>query len=156
MAQYEWDRNQVETWVDRIVRRTMRMDMPWDWPSGVAYYGICRAYEATGKKEYLELLKERVDELIELGLPSPWTVNTCAMGHCLITLYEQTGDERYWEILESKIRYLQQDALRFGDYVLQHTVSAKNDFPELGGYAVYGSLSDAACWCDQKGRGVDR
>ena len=40
MAQYEWDRNQVETWVDRIVRRTMRMDMPWDWPSGVAYYGI--------------------------------------------------------------------------------------------------------------------
>lgn len=135
MAQYEWDRNQVETWVDRIVRRTMRMDMPWDWPSGVAYYGICRAYEATGKKEYLELLKERVDELIELGLPSPWTVNTCAMGHCLITLYEQTGDERYWEILESKIRYLQQDALRFGDYVLQHTVSAKNDFPEQ-------------CWAD--------
>lgn len=30
----------------------------------------------------------------------------------------------------SKIQYLQTEALRFGDHVLQHTVSANNDFPE--------------------------
>ena len=35
----------------------------------------------------------------------------------------------------SKIAYLRNDALRFGDHVLQHTVSANNDFPEQ-------------CWCD--------
>ena len=45
------------------------------------------------------------------------------MGHCLITLYEVTGEEKYWEIIESKIDYLQNKALRFGDSVLQHTVS---------------------------------
>lgn len=129
MAVLEFDRNKIEETIDKIVERTMRMDMTWDWPCGVAYYGISRAYEITQKELYINLLKERVDEYIELGLPS-WTVNTCAMGHCLITLYEVTGEEKYWEIIESKIDYLQNKALRFGDSVLQHTVSVNNDFPE--------------------------
>ena len=116
-----FDRAQIEEQIDQIVKRTMRMDMTWDWPCGVAYYGICRAYEATGKGEYLELLRARVDELIELGLPETWTVNKCAMGHCLITLYEATGDERYWELVTSKIDYLRTEALRFADGVLHHS-----------------------------------
>lgn len=130
-----FDRARIEEQIDRIVKRTMRMDMAWDWPCGVAYYGICRACEATGKEEYLELLRARIDELIELGLPGTWTVNKCAMGHCLITLYEATGDERYWELVMSKTGYLRKDALRFADGVLQHTVSKNNDFP-------------GQCWAD--------
>jgi len=116
--------------IDATVRRTMRMDLTWDWPCGVAYHGICEAYKATGNEEYLQLLKERIDEYRELGLPKVWTVNTCAMGHSMITLYEATGDEAYWEIALSKLNYLRNEALRFADNVLQHTVSAKNDFPE--------------------------
>ena len=107
----------------------MRMDLTWDWPCGVAYYGISSAFEATGNKDYLNQMKERIDEYIELGLPD-WTVNTCAMGHCLITLYEETGDEKYWNIVMSKTEYLQKKALRFGNHDLQHTVSVNNDFPE--------------------------
>lgn len=129
MAGLIYDKKEVEMLTDRIVERTMRMDMPWDWPCGVAYYGISRAYEVTKNEKYLNLMKERVDEYMELGLPV-WTVNTCAMGHCLITLYEATGDERYWDVVMSKTDYLRNHALRFGDHVLQHTVSAKNDFPE--------------------------
>lgn len=45
---------------------------------GVAYYGVTRAYETTGNKEYLDMLVQWADEYIELGLPD-WTVNTCAM-----------------------------------------------------------------------------
>lgn len=56
-------------------------------------------------------------------------------GTCLITLYQATGEQQYHDILMSKIAYLRKDALRFGDHVLQHTVSANNDFPEQ-------------CWCD--------
>ncbi len=52
------------------------------------------------------------------------------MGHCLVTLYKATGEQKYYDILMSKIEYIQKDALRFGDNVLQHTVSANNDFPE--------------------------
>ena len=47
-----------------------------------------------------------MDEYNELGLPS-WTVNTCSMGHCLITLYEHTGDEKYLDIANSKVEYLE-------------------------------------------------
>ncbi|MGC6176381.1 glycoside hydrolase family 88/105 protein [Lacrimispora sp. 38-1] len=134
MGRIHYDRDRLEEAMDRIVERTKRMDMSWDWPCGVAYYGLAEAYEVTKKEGYLEFLKERVDELIDLGLPA-WTVNTCAMGHCLITLYQATGDEKYMDIICSKTEYLRKDALRFGDHVLQHTVSANNDFPEQ-------------CWAD--------
>ncbi|MCF0126921.1 MAG: glycoside hydrolase family 88 protein [Pseudobutyrivibrio sp.] len=135
MANLDIDAKEIEELIDKIVLRTMRMDLTWDWPCGVAYYGISRAYEVTKNEKYLGLMKDRVDEYIELGLPKVWTVNACAMGHCLITLYEATGDKRYWDILETKIDYINNDALRFGDNVLQHTVSANNDFPEQ-------------CWAD--------
>lgn len=134
MGKLNFDRSKIENAMDMLVDRTKRMDMSWDWPCGVAYYGIAVAYETTKKEDYLDFLKDRVNELIELGLPA-WTVNTCAMGHCLITLYEATGEEKYMDIIKSKIEYLRNDALRFGDHVLQHTVSANNDFPEQ-------------CWAD--------
>lgn len=134
MSRLNFDKSQIEDAVDRIVERTKRMDMSWDWPCGVAYYGIAEAFETTKKGSYLEFLRERIDELITLGLPE-WTVNTCAMGHCLLTLYEATSDDRYLELIHSKIKYLRTEALRFGDNVLQHTVSVNNDFPEQ-------------CWAD--------
>ena len=85
MANIHFDRERVLSAIDAIVRQTMNMDMMWDWPCGVAYLGICEAYRVTQKQEYLELLRARVDEYIELGLPG-WTVNTCAMGHAMFTL----------------------------------------------------------------------
>lgn len=135
MLKLEYDKKQIEEVIDKIVKKTMNMDLTWDWPCGVAYYGISEAYEKTGKQEYLNMLKERIDELIDLGLPKTWTVNACAMGHCLITLFRATGEQKYYDILMSKMKYLSEDALRFGEQVLQHTVSAGNDFPEQA-------------WCD--------
>lgn len=126
----EFEHAELVTVVDRIVQKTMQMDLTWDWPCGVAYYGVSEAYEKTQNEAYLIVLKDRVDELIGLGLPQHWTVNSCAMGHCLITLYQATGDPRYWDLVMSKVEYLRTKAIRFGENVLQHTVSAKNDFPE--------------------------
>lgn len=130
MIKLHYDKSQISEVIDRIVHKTMNMDLTWDWPCGVAYYGISEAYAATGNKEYLELLKDRIDELMELGLPGVWTVNACAMGHPLIALYQATKEQKYMDVLLSKLSYLKKDALRFGDGVLQHTVSASNDFPE--------------------------
>ena len=129
MINLNFDRKQVEDAIDAVVERTMRMDMTWDWPCGVAYYGIMQAYEATGKQRYFDLVRARVDEYLEIGLPT-WTVNTCSMGHCCLSLYQHTGDQKYLDVVMSKVDYLRNHALRFGDSVLQHTVSAKNDFPE--------------------------
>jgi len=129
-APLDFDRQQILDIMRTVTQRTMRLDLTWDWPCGVAYYGISKAYEKTGDEWFLEEMKARVDEYISIGLPKVWTVNICAMGHCLITLYQATGDDRYKEILMSKIDYIRNGALRFGDHVLQHTVSADNDFPE--------------------------
>ena len=115
--------------IGAIAAKTMSMDLTWDWPCGVAYYGICEAYAVTGENSYIQWIKDRVDEYIALGLP-PFTVNACAMGHCLLTLYEATGEDQYWKIALDKVDYLRNRAPRFGDRVLQHTVSPSNDFPE--------------------------
>ena len=71
---------ELEQVIDKSVKKTMNMDLTWDWPCGVAYYGISDAYEKTGKKEYLDLLKDRIDELIDLGLPKVWTVKCLRNG----------------------------------------------------------------------------
>jgi unsaturated rhamnogalacturonyl hydrolase len=105
------------------------MDMTWEWPCGVAYYGVSKAYEVTRNKAYLDMLVEWTNNYIELGLPE-WNVNTCAMGHTMVTLYQATGNQMYLDIIKSKVEYLTKKALRFGDGVLQHTVSSDNDFPE--------------------------
>lgn len=43
MAGLEFDKKEIEDLIEKIAVRTMRMDMTWDWPCGVAYYGISRA-----------------------------------------------------------------------------------------------------------------
>lgn len=129
MLKVTFSEDEIKQAIDHIVSKTMSMDLEWSWPCGVAYYGIAKAYEVLKKEEYLQVLKQRVDEYIELGLPN-FNVNACAMGHAVLSLYEATGEEQYLEIVMEKVSYLRNEALRFGEHVLQHTVSSNNDFPE--------------------------
>jgi unsaturated rhamnogalacturonyl hydrolase len=122
------DEAKLRALVGLVVGRTMRLDFSWDWPGGVALYGVCRAWEATGEEGYLASAKAWVDEYLELGIPA-FNVNVCAMGHCLLSLHEATGEDRYMELALRKAEYLEKEATRFGEGVLQHTVSSKNDFP---------------------------
>lgn len=130
-----YNKQDLQQVMDRIIDYTLQMDFGWNWPGGVAYYGITRAYEATGRQDYLSRLAARVDEYLEVGLPQMWIVNTCSMGHLLLTLHKELGDPQYLEIIRSKLAHLKNEAPRFGDGVLQHTVSENNDFPEQ-------------CWAD--------
>lgn len=134
MLKLNVDEQELLSIIDQVATYTLDMDLTWDWPCGVAYYGVSRAFEVTGEQKYLDRMIAWTDEYIEAGLPI-WTVNTCAMGHMLVTLYEHTNEKKYLDLIMSKIDYIQNHALRFGDHVLQHTVSANNDFPEQ-------------CWAD--------
>ncbi len=67
MAQLIFDEEKVTSVIDRIVKRTFQMDFAWDWPGGVAFYGVAEAYEATENEEYINLLKTWVDEQLEDG-----------------------------------------------------------------------------------------
>lgn len=129
MQKLQFDERQIREVIDRVVKRTMNIDFTWDWPCGVAFYGISKAWEVTGKQEYMDFLVKYTDGYMEIGLPD-FMVNACAMGHAMITLHEATGEQKYLDIAVSKAEYLLKDAVRFGQNVFQHTVSGKNDFPE--------------------------
>lgn len=125
-----FDEQRIEQVIDQVVERTFRMDFSWDWPGGVAFYGVCEAYAATGKKNYMEQLKAWVDENMEEGLPK-LSVNGVSIGHSLLTLYEVYEDERYIETAKEMAEYLTHDALRFGNGIFQHTVNSETyNFPE--------------------------
>jgi unsaturated rhamnogalacturonyl hydrolase len=125
-----FDEDIVRDAIDRVVDRTFRMDFNWDWPGGVAFYGVCEAYEATGKKDYIERVKSWVDEQLEDGLPK-LSVNGVSIGHALISLYQYTDDRRYLDAARQLADYLANEAPRFGDGIIQHTVnSVEYQFPE--------------------------
>ncbi len=124
----EIDEGQLRERIHAIVTKTMTMDMPWEWPCGVAYYGISRAWEVTGDMKYMDFLASWVDKYVELGLP-PFMVNVIAMGHSLLSLHQATGEQRFLDLAVKKAEYLRNDAVRFGSGVFQHTVSKNNDFP---------------------------
>ncbi|GAB6926113.1 rhamnogalacturonyl hydrolase YesR [Paenibacillus sp. JCM 10914] len=130
MPTLKYDEQVVAQAIDRVVERTFRMDFSWDWPGGVAFYGVCEAYAATGKREYLEPLKAWVDENMEDGLPK-LSVNGVSIGHSLLTLYEVYEDERYLDTAKAMAEYLTLDAARFGSGIFQHTVNSEAYvFPE--------------------------
>jgi unsaturated rhamnogalacturonyl hydrolase len=64
------------------------------------------------------------------GLPK-WTVNAVSIGHTLLTLYEATKEQPYIDTAIQMADYLMNDAPRFGEGILQHTVNSdKHLFPE--------------------------
>ncbi|PAD75799.1 glycoside hydrolase family 88/105 protein [Paenibacillus campinasensis] len=125
-----YDEDRIRQTIHQIVDRTFRMDFSWDWPGGVAFYGVCQAYEATGNMEYMEKLKAWVDDNMEDGLPK-LSVNGVSIGHSLLTLYEVYEDARYIETAKAMAEYLKHDAVRFGNGIFQHTVNSETyNFPE--------------------------
>ena len=78
MRKINYNREEIEQTIDRIVERTQRMDLMWDWPCGVAYYGIAEAYTATGKKLYIDFLKDRF--LYGQSIHAQWDTVCCRSG----------------------------------------------------------------------------
>ncbi|WP_117170060.1 glycoside hydrolase family 88 protein [Paraliobacillus sediminis] len=130
MRKLECDKQTIEAQIDTIVNRSFEMNHNWDWPAGVAFYGVCLANKATGNDTYITLLKDWIDAFIDFGIP-PMSVNSCSMGHSLLTLYHITKDEKYLNIAVEKADYLVGEAPKFAEGVLQHTVAGKGSvFPE--------------------------
>ncbi len=66
----------------------------WEWPSGVALYGIFKTYEKTGDSQALRYLSAWYDR--ELKKPAPHrNVNTVGPMLALVCLYEITREEAY-------------------------------------------------------------
>ena len=104
MPQLQFDENHIREVIDRVVDRTFRMDFSWDWPGGVAFFGVAEAYEATGNARYIQLLKEWIDEKLEDGLPK-LSVNGVSICDLLITLYRATDEQKYLDVAIEMAEY---------------------------------------------------
>jgi unsaturated rhamnogalacturonyl hydrolase len=129
MNAVNFDKKEITELIDSIVKRTMKMDFSWDWPAGVAFHGISKAWEATGQKGYIDYLVKWTDQYLEWGIP-PLTINAVSIGHTMLTLFDATADQKYLDVAGKMAGYLKNDALRFGEGVFQHTVSQNYNFPE--------------------------
>jgi unsaturated rhamnogalacturonyl hydrolase len=130
MPALEFDKDEIIEAIDRVVRRTFRMDFNWDWPGGVAFYGVAEAYEATGNEQYLKWLKEWTEEQLADGLPK-LSVNAVSVGHALLSLAKATKEQVFMETAIKLAEYLKHEAPRFADGVFQHTVNSETyQFPE--------------------------
>lgn len=70
----------------------------WEWPTGVALYGIWKVYKKTGDSEYIEFLKQWYDKKLSEALPHR-DVNTVAPVLALSCLYEETGDPKLKDVM---------------------------------------------------------
>ncbi len=122
------DQEELKSVIHKVVQRTMQTDYIWEWPGAVAFYGIGKAWECTGEPSYMDFLKNWVDTYMDIGIPG-FMVNSVAMGHVLLFLHDYTDDKKYLDLAIEKAEFLEHKALRFGNRVLQHTVSDNDDFP---------------------------
>lgn len=121
---------ELEKVIDRMIHGT---DTEWnmnihhfDWVPGVGLYGIWRAYEVTGKKEYLDFLTGWADRHLEEAYVQK-TVNSTAPMLTILELYGETGREEYRKVCLDIAEYIMKDAPITVDGGLEHTVTEDVD-----------------------------
>ncbi|MDD3334788.1 MAG: glycoside hydrolase family 88 protein [Eubacteriales bacterium] len=102
----------------------------WEWPSGVALYGIFKTYESTGDEEILAYLKAWYAR--ELAKTPPHrNVNTVAPMLTLSCLYQVTGDESYLPHIESWADWVMNTMPRTEFGGLQHMTVWNKHYQQL-------------------------
>ncbi len=98
----------------------------WEWPAGVALYGLFHYYKGTGHQMMLDFMKEWFDRQIDLGLP-PKNVNSVAPMLTLAHIYEQGKDPKYGALCNEWVNWVLNDMPRTEEGGLQHiTIRADN------------------------------
>ncbi len=72
----------------------------WEWPTGVALYGIYKTWKQTGDKSVLSYLKAWYARMLAKDAPHR-NVNTVAPVLTLVCLYDETRDPAYLPVIES-------------------------------------------------------
>ena len=123
----------IEKITDRIVYGT---DEDWamniqkfDWVPGVGLVGILKAYEVTGKKEYLDFLI-RWAKVHGSEAYSQKTVNSTAPLITILELYRITGEKAYGKICSDIAEYILHEAPMTVDGGLEHTVTEDASFSD--------------------------
>ena len=105
----------------------------WEWPAGVALYGIWQQYRQTGDAEALAYLRGWYDR--KLSAPAPHrNVNTVGPMLTLACLYDTFHDERYRAPVEAWAEWVMREMPRTEYGGLQHCTVWNRHYQQL--------------WCD--------
>ncbi|WP_462410594.1 beta-galactosidase BglB [Neobacillus sp. Marseille-QA0830] len=91
----------------------------WNWPQGVALYGIYKYWRQTKNVKALNIVQDWFEARLEEGVP-PKNVNTMAPLLTLALIYEDTKDQKYVPYLETWAEWVMYDMPRTNENGLQH------------------------------------
>lgn len=102
----------------------------WEWPTGVALYGIWKVFDKTGDAQMLEYLTQWYDR--QLGKPEPHkNVNTVAPMLALTCLYERVKNPVYLTHIEKWIHWVLYEMPRTEYGGLQHNTVWNRHYQQL-------------------------
>lgn len=102
----------------------------WEWPTGIALYGIYKFYRKTGEKEFLETLVQWYERHLA-GEPVHRNVNTVTPMLTLVFLYEELHREEWRAPIESWVEWIMQEMPRTEYGGLQHMTVLNQHYQQL-------------------------
>ena len=106
----------------------------WEWPTGVALYGIYKTYQQSGDKSILDYLTGWYDDMLHREKQPHRNVNTVAPVLTLACLYVETKNPEYLPVIESWIDWVMKEMPRTEYEGLQHCTVWNRHYQQL--------------WCD--------
>ena len=106
----------------------------WEWPTGVALYGIYKTWQQTGDPAIIDYLAGWYDDQLSRPEPPHRNVNTVAPMLALVCLYEQTKNPAYLAHINSWIDWVMGEMPRTEFGGLQHCTVWNKHYQQL--------------WCD--------
>lgn len=108
----------------------------WEWPQGVALFGLYLYYKETGDKKYFNKIVEWFEFHLKKGLPVK-NVNTMCPMLTMTYVYEETKDEKYLKLLKEWLSYVMNDMPRTVEDGIQHITTADINEQQLWDDTLY-------------------
>ena len=106
----------------------------WEWPTGVALYGIYKTYRQSGDRAVLDYLIHWYDDMLSREQQPHRNVNTVAPALTLTCLYQETGNPAYLPVIKSWVDWVMGEMPRTEFGGLQHCTVWNKHYQQL--------------WCD--------
>ena len=103
----------------------------WEWPTGVALYGIYKTYQSSSDPAILDYLCSWYDDMLSRPEKPNRNVNTVAPVLTLTCLYAETHKEAYLTEIESWISWVMNDMPRTEFDGLQHCTAFNKHYGQL-------------------------
>ena len=103
----------------------------WDWPTGVALYGIYKTWQMSGDRSILDYLIGWYDQMLEKDGEVHRNVNSVCPCLTLTCLYQETKNPKYLPVIENWLDWVLSDMPRTEYGGLQHCTVWNKHYQQL-------------------------